>query len=83
MPLVDGRETAPLELPDELEDDPADPPPPGSPPRGAADPEEDPVVFGREPAWPNAGAWPSAKATIAAPMVNVWRFMKNLLSSGG
>ncbi|MBA3232229.1 MAG: hypothetical protein H0T05_05360 [Acidobacteria bacterium] len=43
---------------------------PPSPPRGEALPVDEPVVFGREPAWPNAGAWLRTKTAITAPMMD-------------
>ena len=60
-----------MEPDDELPEDPEEELPP-SPPRETAEPVEEPVVFGREPACPaQAGARLSVKAAATAPMVNV------------
>jgi hypothetical protein len=66
-PVLPPDELVPddVELPDvELPDEELPP----SPPRGAAEPLEDPVVFGRP--WAQTGETLSAKAAATAPTMN-------------
>jgi hypothetical protein len=60
----------PIEPEDEEPEEPDEDPPP-SPPLETAEPVDEPVVFGRDPACPaQAGARLSVKAAATAPMVN-------------